>query len=130
MALLQFSKQAHGLNGCCLLGPGVILIADCFAGLIRRLDPAAVEGAAGISVWLEHESMGYFPGKMKPEQPGVNGVRSAGKSSFLYYTGTAKRLLMRVKVDADTLDPATSPELVASGRMGDDFCLDEDASVA
>ncbi len=127
--LRQFPKQARGLNGCCLLGPGVILIADCFAGLIWRMDLAADKGEPGIRVWLEHESMGYFPGKMKPEQPGVNGVRYAAKTNFLYYTATAKKLLMRVKVDAGTLDPATSPELVAAGRMGDDFCLDEDASV-
>jgi hypothetical protein len=25
--------------------------------------------------WLKHESMDYYPGSMKPEQPGVNGVR-------------------------------------------------------
>ena len=127
--LCEFPKQARGLNGCCLLAPGVVLIADCFAGLIWRMDLAAEKSEPKIRVWLEHESMGYFPGKMKPEQPGVNGVRYASKSNFLYYTATAKKLLMRVKVNPETLDPAGSPELVAAGRMGDDFCLDEDASV-
>ena len=73
--------------------------------------------------------MGYFPGKMKPEQPGVNGVQYAARSHFIYYTATAKKLLLRVKVDPQTLDPAVAPELVLAGRMGDDFCFDEDAEV-
>ena len=78
---------------------------------------------------MQHESMGYFPGKMKPEQPGVNAVRFARRTSFLYYTSTAKKLFMRVKVDLATLMPVGEPELVVSGRMGDDFCIDEDANV-
>ena len=127
--LCQFPKQARGLNGCCLLAPGVVLVADCFASLVWRMNVAADGGEPEICVWLEHESMGYFPGKMKPEQPGVNGVRYAAKSNHLYYTATAKKLLMRVKVDPHTLEPAGQPELVAAGRMGDDFCLDEDAAV-
>ena len=127
--LCRFPEQARGLNGCCLLAPGVLLVADCFASLIWRLDLAADGSEPAIRVWLEHESMGYFPGKMKPEQPGVNGVRYAAKTSQLYYTATAKKLLMRVKVDPSTLEPAGTPELVVAGRMGDDFCLDEDAEV-
>ena len=104
--LYQLPKQARGLNGCCLLAPGVVLVADCFAGLIWRMDLAADEGEPTMRVWLDHESMGYFPGKMKPEQPGVNGVRYAAKSNFLYYTATAKKLLMRVKVCPHSLYPA------------------------
>jgi hypothetical protein len=127
--LCRFPERARGLNGCCLLAPGVVLIADCFASLIWRMELAADGAEPEIGVWLEHESMSYFPGTMKPEQPGVNGVRYAAKSSSLYYTATAKKLLMRVKVDPHTLQPAGSPELVAAGRMGDDFCLDEDAAV-
>ena len=127
--LCQFPRKARGLNGCCLLGPGVVLIADCYASLIWRLDLSATGAEPALRVWLEHESMGYFPGKMKPEQPGVNGVRYAAKSNYVYYTATAKKLLMRVKVDPQTLEAASSPELVVAGRMGDDFCLDEDASV-
>ena len=42
--------------------------------------------------------MGYFPGKMKPEQPGVNGVRYAIETNYAYYTVTAKKLFMRVAV--------------------------------
>ena len=127
--LCRFPEEARGLNGCCVLAPGVVLVADCFASLIWRLDLTGDGGQPTIRVWLEHESMGYFPGKMKPEQPGVNGVRYAAKTNYLYYTATAKKLLMRVKVDPKTLDPAGSPELIVAGRMGDDFCLDEDAEV-
>ena len=113
----------------CLLTPGVALVADCFASLIWRVD--FQPGGADIQarVWLEHESMGYFPGKLKPEQPGVNAVRYAARSNHLYYTATAKKLLMRVPVAPDTLDPAGPPELVVAGRMFDDFCIDEDAGV-
>jgi hypothetical protein len=125
----QFPDRARGVNGACLLGPGVILVADCFAGLIWRLDFTPGNDRPSFRVWLEHESMGYFPGRMKPEQPGVNGVRYAAKSHYLYYTATAKKLLMRVKVNPETLDAASSPELVVAGRMADDFLIDEQAEV-
>lgn len=39
-----------------------------------------------------------------------------------------KKLLMRVPVDPATLELAGAPELVIAGRMGDDFCLDEDTA--
>ena len=125
----QFPERARGVNGFCLIAPGVALVADCFAGLIWRLDFPDGGGKPSIRVWLEHESMGYYPGKMKPEQPGVNGVRYAAKTHFLYYTATAKKLFMRVAVNPATLEPAGEPELVVAGRMGDDFLIDEDAQV-
>ena len=125
----QFPEEARGVNGACLLGPGVMLVADCFASLIWRIDWPSDGGSPSIRVWLEHDSMGYFPGKMKPEQPGVNGVRYASKTNYLYYSSTAKKLFMRVKVEANTLEPAGDPELVVAGRMGDDFLIDEDANV-
>ena len=125
--IFRFPEAARGLNGSCLLAPGVVLVADCFASLIWRVDLQEGGREARARVWLEHESMGYFPGKMKPEQPGVNGVRYAARTCHLYYTATAKKLLMRVPVDPGTLDPAGPPELVVAGRMGDDFCIDEDA---
>ena len=123
----RFPSEARGLNGCCLLTPGVLLVADCFASLIWRVDFA--EGAPAIRVWKKHDSMGYYPGKMKPEQPGVNGIRFAAKTHHLYYTATAKKLFMRIAVDPESLDSIGEPELVVAGRMGDDFCIDEDAGV-
>lgn len=125
----QFPKRARGVNGFCVIAPGVALVADCFAGLIWRIDFPAEGGQPSIRVWLEHESMGYFPGKMKPEQPGVNGVRYAAKTHFLYYSATARKLFMRVAVDPKTLEPVGDPELVVAGRMGDDFLIDEEAEV-
>ena len=127
--VFRFPDTARGLNGSCLLAPGVVLIADCFAGLIWRVDVQAGGRDIRARVWLAHETMGYFPGKLKPEQPGVNGVRYAAKTHQLYYTATARKLLMRVAVDPTTLEPAGAPELVVAGRMGDDFCIDEDAAV-
>ena len=125
--VFRFPDSARGLNGSCLLAPGVVLIADCFAGLIWRIDVQPGGRDIQARVWLAHETMGYFPGKLKPEQPGVNGVRFAARTNHLYYTATAKKLLMRVPVDPATLEPADRPELVVAGRMGDDFCIDEDA---
>ena len=123
----SFPSEARGLNGCCLLKPGVLLVADCFASLIWRVDFA--DGAPTVRVWKKHDSMGYYPGKMKPEQPGVNGVRFAARTHCVYYTATAKKLFMRIAVDPHTLEPVGEPELVVAGRMGDDFCIDEDAGV-
>jgi hypothetical protein len=59
--------------------------------------------------------MGYYPGAMKPEQPGINGVRYAAKLGYLYYTGTAKKLFMRVKVNDETPNAIGEPEHVAVG---------------
>jgi hypothetical protein len=128
--VMQFPLAARAPNGACLIAPRVMLVADAFASLIWRVDLPAGDGTPLFRVWLQHDSMGYFPGEMKPEQPGVNGVRYASRSNYLYYTATAKKLFMRVAVNPDTRQPAGKPELVLAGRMGDDFCIDEDASVA
>ena len=128
--IFQFPDTARGLNGACLIAPKIMLVADCFASLIWRVDLSAEEGGKSTArVWLEHESMGYFPGELKPEQPGVNGVRFAKKTNHLYYSATAKKLFMRVPVEPNTHEPSGEPELVVAGRMGDDFCLDEEAGV-
>ena len=127
--VFRFPDTAKAPNGMCLLAPGVALVADCFASLIWRVDVQPGGREIQARTWLEHESMGYFPGKLKPEQPGVNGVRYAARTNHLYYTATAKKLLMRVPVSAETLNPVGPPELVVAGRMFDDFCIDEDAGV-
>jgi hypothetical protein len=72
----------------------------------------------------------YHPGEMKPEQPGVNGVRFAEKTSYLYYTSTVLKLFMRVQVDRETRAPLGVPEYLGGGKMMDDFCLDEDRGIA
>ncbi|XGV94789.1 MAG: hypothetical protein ACAF41_18840 [Leptolyngbya sp. BL-A-14] len=128
--VFQFPKNVRGLNGCCPLAPGVLLLADSFAGLIWRVDLPRDGGTAVARVWLQHESMGYYPGELKPEQPGVNGIRYAAKLSYIYYTATAKKLFMRVQVNPETLEAVGEPEHVSVGRMVDDFCIDEDAGVA
>jgi hypothetical protein len=128
-AVLKFPEPVGALNGCCMVAPNVILVADSFASLIWRVDLFA-GGRPAARVWLKHPSMTYHPGEMKPEQPGVNGVRFAARTNYLYYTATTLRLFMRVRVDPATHDPVGPPEFVAGGTQADDFCLDEDAGVA
>ena len=128
--IMEFPEQARALNGSCLVGPHTILVADSVASLIWRVDVTEAGKSASVRVWLSHESMRNYPGEMKPEQPGVNGIRYASKLGYIYYTATAKKLFMRVKVDPATLDAVGEPEHVDAGRMADDFCINEDAGVA
>ena len=128
--ILDFPAQAIALNGSCLVGPRTILVADSGASLIWRVDVAENGESASARIWLRHESMGNYPGQMKPEQPGVNGIRYASKLRYIYYTATAKKVFMRVKVDPATCEAVAEPEHVDTGRMADDFCIDEDAGVA
>ena len=36
--VLQFPERVRGLNGSCVIAPNIILVADCFASLIWRVD--------------------------------------------------------------------------------------------
>lgn len=130
--IVTFDDRVRALNGSCLLGPGVLAVADCFAGLIWRVDLTEGARAASARIWLEHDTMADDPdsGLPWPPQPGVNGVRYGGKAGYLYYTSTAQQVFMRVPVDPVTLDPSGAPEFVAAIDNGDDFCLDEDAGFA
>ena len=126
-----FDDRVGGLNGSCLIAESTILLADCFAGLIWRVDLPTDGGVSRARVWLAHDSMAFDPDNpLTPPQPGINGVRYAARSRFLYYTSTAHRLFMRVAVDPSTHDPVGEPELVAGGAMADDFCIAEDEGVA
>ena len=130
--ILRFDNRVRALNGSCLIAPDVLLLADSFAGLIWRVDlPGDSGNNATARVWLKHASMGHDPDStMKPAQPGVNGIRFAARRNTVYYTSTAQKLFMGVCVDPGTHEPAEEPQLVASGTMSDDFCIDEDAAVA
>jgi sugar lactone lactonase YvrE len=130
--ICTFDDRVRSLNGACLLGPGTLAIADCFAGLIWRVDLADDGHAATARVWLTDDTMAFDPdsGVAPPPQPGVNGVRYGASTGYLYYTSTAQQVFMRVPVDPATLDPAGHPEFVASIDSTDDFCLDEDAGFA
>lgn len=127
--ILDFPEPVRGLNGCCLIAPRVILVADCFAGLVWRVDLPADGGKATARVWLKHPSMAHDPDDAT-DQPGVNGLGYAARANYLYYTSTHQKLFMRVHIDPGTYDPADEPEFVAGGIMGDDFCIDENAGVA
>lgn len=130
--IFSFDDRVRALNGACVLGPNALAIADCFAGLIWRVDLAGDARAATARVWLAHDTMGDDPdsGLPPPPQPGVNGVRYGPRTRHLYYTSTAQKVFMRVPVDAATLDPAGPPQFVAAIDNADDFCLDEDAGFA
>ena len=124
--------RVRALNGSCLLGPGVVALADCFAGLIWRVDLSEDTHGAKARVWLTDDTMAWDPDSevAPPPQPGVNGVRYGPKTGYLYYTSTAQKVFMRVPVDPRTLDPAGTAQFVAAIDNADDFCLDEDAGFA
>jgi len=126
--LLDFPRPWRGLNGACLVAPNVLLAAG-MAGLVWRVD---LEGDAGVGarVWLEHDTMKNRPGEKKPEQPGTNGVQYDATRGYLYYTCTSQQLMLRVKVDRDSHEPADLPEFIAGGREWDDFLIDAVAGLA
>ena len=128
--VMDFPEPVRGLNGSCLLTGRVLLFADCLAGLIWRVDLAPDGSNATARIWLKHENMDFEPEGIMPDQPGINGLRYAAKTGYVYYTSTTQRLFMRVRVDLQTLEAASAPELVSCGRMSDDFVLDEEAGVA
>lgn len=103
--IFTFDARARGLNGSCALGPGVILVADCFAGLIWRVDLGTGGHHACARVWLTHDTMADDPDSevAPPPQPGVNGVRYGPDTGYLYYTCTAQKVFMRVKVGSGAL---------------------------
>ena len=69
--------------------------------------------------------------KVTVRYPGVNGVPFAAKTNFLYYTGCAQQVFVRVSVDPDTLDAVGFPEVLENDILSaDDFCIDEAAGVA
>lgn len=137
--VLSFPVSASGLNGMCLLAPNVLLIADGSAGLIWRVDLTDDGHAAEASIWLRDNTMGAgwdLPQVvLSPEvtipYPGVNGVRFAAESGYVYYTGCAQQLFARVAVDPETLNPIGLPEVIETDILSaDDFCLDEATGVA
>ncbi|WP_134730837.1 hypothetical protein [Amycolatopsis nivea] len=131
--VFTFDDRVRALNGSCLLGPGVLAVADCFdPGRIWRVDLGEGARSASARVWLEHDTMADDPDSeiAPPPQPGVNGVRYSARTGYLYYTSTAQKVFMRVPVDPGTLDPAGGAEFVAAIDNADDFCVDEDAGFA
>jgi hypothetical protein len=126
--VLEFPKPRVGLNGACLVAPNVLLAAG-MARLIWRVD-LGDDSRASARVWLEHDSMKNRPGERKPEQPGANGVQFDSRTGYIYYTTTSQQMMLRVRVDPATQDPADLPEFVAGGREWDDFLIDEAAGVA
>jgi len=57
-------------------------------------------------------------------------LQALWREDRLYYTSTAQKVFMRVRVDPKTLDPTGPPEFIAAIDNADDFCIDEDAGFA
>ena len=131
--VLEFPFPFSSANGSTVIAPNVLLVADAMLGLIWRVDLSAGGTKASATVWLRDPTMSPNPityfGQHKV-QPGVNGLEYAEQTHFLYYTASATKLFMRVRVDPGTLEPTGSPERVASGYQWDDFEIDENAGVA
>ena len=127
--ILTFPERARGLNGSCALSPTVLLLADCFADLVWRIDLRDDGEVASCRVWLAHASMACNRAEM-PDTPGINGIKYCAKNSHVYYTTTAQLSFSRVRVDPETLEPAGDPEYIAGGMRGDDFIIDDAEEVA
>lgn len=59
--IFTFDDRVRALNGSCLLGPNVLAVADCFAGLIWRVDLADDARSATARVWLADDTMASIP---------------------------------------------------------------------
>jgi hypothetical protein len=129
--VVHFPQPLRGLNGSCVIAPGIILLADSWAGLIWRVDLHAADGKPKPTVWLEHDTMSYLakPYYQRIQLPGINGLQYSPKRGYLYYTASAKRLFMRVKVDPVSHNPVGEVERLGAGRF-DDFWIDQNAGVA
>jgi hypothetical protein len=130
--IYTFDYRVGALNGSCLVAPGVVLIADCFSGLIWRVDLGPGAHSARARIWMEHPTMApdFDSEVAPPPQPGINGIHYGPKTGHVYYTSTAQQVFMRIPVDPDTLSPTGPPEFVAAIDKTDDFCLDEPAGYA
>jgi hypothetical protein len=128
-SVFTFPATVGAPNGSTALSPNVILVDDALRGLIWRVDLSSQGTKATARVWLKDDSMApnLSSGLV---QPGINGVEYDTKTHYAFYTSTAQQLFMRVRVDPRTLNPAGAPELVASGRLWDDFEIDQKAGVA
>ena len=128
--VLALPGECQSLNGGCLIAPDVLLLADCFGGMIWRVDLPKDGSKAAARIWLKHASMDSDPNGPDWTQPGVNGLKFHAEQRRLYYTSTVKQLFMRVDVDPSTHEAVGEPEFVSGGRMADDFIFDLAANVA
>jgi hypothetical protein len=57
--ICAFDDRVRGINGSCLLGPNVLAVADCFAGLAWRIDNAddfCLDEDAGFAYVTRHRA--------------------------------------------------------------------------
>ena len=117
------------LNGSTALGPSTLLLADSTLGLIYRVDLFKPD-APILDTWLSHP----FLKKCLPLDPawsgvpGVNGVRYSPDLHAVIVTNSERRLVLRIGVD-EQANPKT-PEVIATGILGDDLAIDAEKQVA
>lgn len=129
-SIMTFPLEATGLNGFCALSDNVLIAADSFGCRIWRIDldrSSFPPKSATASTWLSHDTM---RGKLVlPDfQPGVNGLKYSAVTGCVYYTSTQLRLICRVSVDSETLQPRGSVDILARGMQGDDLIVDDTVS--
>lgn len=135
--VFRFDPPA-GPNGAALVGPGVMLLADCVEGLIWRLDVTDDARTVAASVWLKDESMaaggGHPDVKFSDTQsvpfPGINGLAFGPKTQHVYWATSSLGVFARVAIDPDSYEPTGPVEKLADVVNCDDLCLDEDLGVA
>ena len=88
-----FDDRVRSLNGACLLGPGVLAVADCFAGLIWRVDLTEDGRGASSRVWLADPSMAWDPDGAAGVHAGAGrpGVAAAGGRTAIRRGGRPDR---------------------------------------
>jgi hypothetical protein len=112
---LTFDDRVRRLNGSTMLGPGVLALADCFAGLIWRADLSDGAHSATARVWLSHDTMAWDPDSAvePPPQPGVNGVRYGAKTGYPYCSSSICRTR-----SADSASPGKAQDGQAFSKEG------------
>lgn len=109
-------------NGCLLVGPQRLLLADSALG--RVWDVALDSGRA--TAWLDHPAL--RPNPAQARTPGVNGIKFSARRRAVLLSNSGTRQLMRVPLAGDVA-PAGPPALVASFPGIDDFCVLPDGTI-
>lgn len=83
-----------------------------------------------LGVWKENVMFLPSSDPSKSDVPGANRLKYNEKTHTLYFTATSQLLFGRIRVDLDTLQPISEPEVVTDRWMqADDFILNVEANV-
>lgn len=106
-------------NGCLLLAPGLLLVADSAVGCLWAVDL----GTGRAYLWYQHAAL--RPDAARP-LPGVNGIKRQGEALLLSHS--ADRRIFRLALSG--VVPQGEIALLAEMPFGvDDFCLAADGTL-